>query len=759
MEFKTDIGKPWRWKDEDGLTVTRACAWSPPGCHPTACGIKYYTDDEGHLVRVEGDENNPITHGTLCVRCLTLKDATYSLMRVLHPMKRDPKYRGQADKWERITWDEAFDIIESEYRRITDKYGKESVVCFAGTGRQGGTMMPFGCATFGTPNMVDGLSGSACYMPRLTVCSYILGASYPEIDYAGALPGRYDDPSYEIPGCIICWGKDPLPSNPDGLWGHSIIELMKRGTKIITIDPRSTWLSTRAEYALRLRPGTDAALGMAMINIMVEEDLYDHDFVDKWCYGFEQLAERCQTMSPERAAKICGLDVEDIYGATRLYATSKPSSIAWGLAIDQKENGSQAGQVICALMAITECLDAPGGTIIGGANDALNEVGFGYDTMPQETQEKLIGLKEYPVYTGLTLFDNNAMTLDALETGKPYPLKMGFYMGNNIIACNGAQPKRWHDAIVKSLEFCIGFDLWFTPSVQATCDIMLPLATMAEQDGAVFTHYSALPVIYGSLTKSVECGEGKSDAELAYELGKRLNPQAWERFPTFMDFLNTLRFRNEYTHDYIKEKVFEQRPQSYYKYKTGKLRTDGQPGFNTPTGRVELWATMYQRYEEDPLPYYGEPRMSPLSTPDQFKKYPLVLTTGGRHYEYFHSEGRQIPYLREIHPDPTISINPKDAAKRKIHTGDWVVIENMFGKCQMRADVSPIVRPGVVHSDHGWWFPEEEGSEPHLYGVWRSNINNLMPVHGYNGSFGFGAPYKCLICEVTKGEVDYDGSF
>lgn len=752
MEFKTDIGKPWRW-EEDGLTVTRACAWSAPGCHPTACGIKYYTDSEGKLVKVEGDENNPITEGRLCVRCLTLKDATYSPYRVRYPMKRDPKERGNADAWERITWDEAYDIIESEYRRITERYGRESIMAIAGTGRQGGVMMTYGCATFGTPNMVDGLSGSACYMPRLTVCSYVLGATYPEIDYAGALPNRYDDERYTIPECIMVWGKDPLPSNPDGLFGHSIIDLMKRGTKIITVDPRCTWLSTRAEYNLRVRPGTDAALGMAMINIIVEEDLYDHEFVECWTYGFEQLVERCKTMPVERAAAICGLDVEDIYGAARLYATSKPSSIAWGLATDQKENGCQAGQLICALMAITGCLDAPGGTIIGGANDNLNEVGFGYDSMEPELQQKLIGLKEYPVYTGLTLFANNSLMLDALETGKPYPIKMGFYMGNNILACNGAQPKRWYEAMRESLEFCVGLDMWMTPSVEATCDVMLPLATMAEQDGAVFTHYSGLPVIYGSLTKSVDPGECKCDSEISWSLGKRLNPDVWERFPTHMDFVNSLRFRNEYKHEVLRDKVFEQRPMSYYKYKTGGLRADGQPGFNTPTGRVELWSTLYEAAGEDPLPYYGEPRMSPLSTPEQFEKYPLVLTTGARHYEYFHSEGRQIPYLRELHPDPTVQINPKDAAARGLHNGDWVVIENMFGKCQMRAEVSPIVRPGVVQADHGWWFPEEDGNEPNLYGVWRSNINNLMPVHGYNGSFGFCAPYKCMICQITKGEV------
>ena len=196
--------------------------------------------------------------------------------------------------------------------------------------------------------------------------SYILGATYPEIDYAGALPGRYDDPAYEVPGCIICWGKDPLPSNPDGPVGacgggtHEARDEdhHHRPARDVAFHPRRI----RAAPA----PGTDAALGMAMVNIMVEEDLYDHEFVENWTYGFEQLAERCAEMPVERAAKICGLDVEDIIGATRLYATAKPSSIAWGLAIDQKENGSQAGQVICALMALTGCLDAPGGTSSAG---------------------------------------------------------------------------------------------------------------------------------------------------------------------------------------------------------------------------------------------------------------------------------------------------------------------------------------------------------------------------------------------------------
>ena len=294
-----DIGKPWRY-EEDG----RTSPWSPPGCHPVGCGLKLYVNDEGKLVKVEGDENNPVTQGRLCPRCIALKDYIYNPARLLHPMKRDPKDRGNADAWEQISWDEAFDIIKKEYDRITGQYGRESIVVFAGTGREGGTFAPYGTMCFGTPNFCYSQSGYACYTPRLAAIAYIGGTTYPEWDYAGALPGRWDDPRYDLTEVLVVWGKAPLESNPDGFFGHAVVDAMRRGTRLIVIDPRVTWLAARADIHLQLRAGTDTALGMAMLNIIINEDLYDHDFVEYWCYGFEQLAERVQDMPPEKAAEI-----------------------------------------------------------------------------------------------------------------------------------------------------------------------------------------------------------------------------------------------------------------------------------------------------------------------------------------------------------------------------------------------------------------------------------------------------------------------
>ena len=754
-----DLGKPWRF-EEDGLTVTRGCAWSPPGCHPTGCGIKTYVNSNGELVRVEGDENHPITNGRLCVRCLTIRDYVYNPDRVLYPMKRAREDRGK-NKWERITWDEAYDTIAEKVKYFKDKYGAESILVMGGTGREGGPMLPaYAHACLGTPNACYTQSGYSCYIPRVAGTTYVMGATYPEMDYAGGLPGRYDDPMFKLPELIVFWGKEPLPSNGDGLFGHAAIDMMRRGSKLMSIDPRVNWVSTRADWHLRLRPGTDAALGMAMLNVIIEEDLYDHDFVDKWCYGFEQLAERVKEMPAEKAAEICDLDANQIREAARVYAAAKPAQIAWGLAIDQKSNGVQAGHCIMALEAITGNIDVPGGQLIGDVNDGL-ELGFGWNNLGPELQSKILGIKEYPAYVGLVLNAQCDMVLDALEAGddaKYYPFKMGVFEDTNFLAGTcAAQPKRWHDAMVKNLEWCFGIDVWMTPTIQATCEIFLPLSSTVEHDTVVYTHYGASPIMAGAVNKSITVGDCKGDCEIFYELGLRCMPINFEKYKDYYDFLADYRLAYKKSFEELREEVVHQKTEmcGYYKYESGRLRPDGMPGFNTPTGRVELYSTMFRQFGEDPLPYYEEPQLSPVSTPEKMEEYPFVLTTGARTYCYFHSEGKQIPYLREMNPDPLIEINPEDALKHGIADGQWVEVASPFGKCVLKAKVSQIVKSGVVHAQHGFWFPETDPEEPSLYEVWRSNINELIP-HFMVGKLGFGAPFKCLICSVKPVSENYD---
>ncbi len=839
MEFKNDLGKPWKY-EEDGFTVVRSSIWSPPGCHPVGCGVKFYVDENGRLDHVEGDENNPITRGRLCVRCLALKDYVYNPSRVIYPMRRDPEFRGQHDKWERCTWEEAYALIKEKRDYFRDTYGPESMAVFCGTGRSGGIMgQDMAQAVLGTPNACYTQSGFACYQPRSMSCSHVLGAYYPELDYAGGLEGTYDNPVYQVPEIIVIWGKQPLASNGDGLFGHAIIDLMKRGAELVVVDPRVNWLATRAKLQLRVRPGTDTAMAMAWLWVIINEDLYDHDFVEKWTYGFDEFAARINDpvmgMTPEKAAEICEVPVEDIYKAARLYATAKPASIAWGLAFDQNQNGNQAAHCVLALMAITGNIDVPGGQIIaeidaapgieealaasetGGAaggstldldkaNDEAEEAArpqkrIGWDGLPQELRDKTIGYKEYPLYVDNIRMAQADRMFDAITTGNPYKIRMGWIQSTNVLTpTNCAQPKGWYEGL-KSLEWCFATDCFITPTIEACADLILPLASCAEKDDVAMTHYAGSPVALSAVNKAVDVGETKSDVEILIELGEYLEQECLKDeegnriFADADDFLTKRRaVKAKMDFGEMREDVVFQRGVNYRKYETGLLRPDRKPGFLTPTGRVELWSTAYANYGEDPLPYYQEPAFSPHVDPELAAKYPYILTTGARQYASFHSEHRQIPVLRELHPDPLIEINPADAAEIGVADGQWVEIANDFGRAKFKAKVSPIVKKGTVQADHGWWFPERKADddardtvlpigsftedrkilgtvagtdiverlvtvdhtdEDGLYGVWQSNCNDLVANH-YNSKLGYGGPYKCNCCSVVPLKESYD---
>ena len=737
------------WKRQEGEeTIFRTCAWSPPGCHPVGCGLQVHVKD-GVVTEVEGDPEHPITKGSLCPRCLALTEYIYHPDRIVHPMKRAREDRG-LDKWEQCSWDEATDLVANAALEITEKYGAETICVFGGTGREANNWYPqWANLVFGTPNSIYAQAGWSCYGPRMSNTAFMIGGGYPEIDYAQKFDDRYDHEGWVPPEVIVLWGKEPLRSNPDGLYGHAIVEMMRKfGTKLICVDPRITWLSSRADYHLRVRPGTDAALAMAMLNTIIQEDLYDHDFVEYWCYGFEQLAERVAEMPAEKAGEICGIDPAYIKDAARMYANAKPASLQWGLAFDQSTNGMQLSHCAICLMALTANIDVPGGQILGNANSGQNETGFGFEeALGKDLISKMIGLKEYPAYANTILDAHADLTLKAMETGEPYPIKMGFYAGNNLMSCTSMEPKRWHDAMVNTLEFCFTLECFMTPSAQATCDVFLPLATAAEEDGVEFAHYGATPVGTGFMNKAITVGECKTDMETCMLVGKRLNPQLWENYHDVYDFIDDLRLHNNHRFKDVCKEVYVQKDVEYYKYETGHLRKDGMPGFNTPTGRVELWSTMFSQFGDDPLPYYQEPDFSPVSTPELAKEYPFVLTTGAREYAFFHSENRQMPTMRELHPEPQVTINPKTAEKYGIEDGGWVEIENQFGHCREKAHVTPTVDPRVIHAQHGWWFPEQDGEAPNYYGVFKAQINNLMP-HEHIGKLGLGAPYKCLLCKI-----------
>jgi anaerobic selenocysteine-containing dehydrogenase len=283
-------------------------------------------------------------------------------------------------------------------------------------------------------------------------------------------------------------------------------------------------------------------------------------------------------------------------------------------------------------------------------------------------------------------------------------------------------------------------------------DIILPAATYAERDGIGVPRPPVMRSFWGATNKAIEpVGECKSDLEIIFEIGKRLNPELWP-WQDINGVLDEMVKPMGMTFKELRDKGEICSEFEYRKYEKGMLRPDKKTGFNTPTGKVELHSTIFEKCGLNPLPYFEEPPESPVSTPEIARDYPLILTTGARSWAYFLTEQRQIPLLRQLNPDPITEIHPETAGELGIKDGDWVYIENNYGKCKQRAKITRGIHRKVVCSQQGWWFPEKSGPEPSLFGLWQSNINQLLPG-GWTGRSGHGYPYKCQMCRIYKAEA------
>jgi anaerobic selenocysteine-containing dehydrogenase len=728
--------KPWKY-EEDGLTVTRGSAWSGPGCHD-GCGVLLYTDSNGKLVKCEGDPENPYNQGRLCVRCLDVAEVTNHKDRLLYPMKRDRANRGK-DVFERITWDEALDLVYTEFTRIKNDYGPEQVAFCQGTGRDIAAYITRLAWSFGSPNYTLFLSGCACYLPRVAGFAATTG-SFWLADCAQVFPDRYDNPEYQVPEVMFIWGNYPLISNSDGFYGHWVIDLMKRGMKIVMIDPKTTWLSARSEVHLRIRPGTDAALALGILHVIIKEDIYDHDFVDRWCYGFDELVGRVKDYTPERVAQITWIPKEKIIKAAHILAKANNATMQWGVAVDMTREALPASQAIAACFQITGNVDVPGGII--APPEILNYAGgWGRELMSSEQAEKRIGLDRYPLLRFGFQIAQPDLLADAMATGKPYPIRGIWLQQNNCLSCMSARPDYLYQGLM-NCEIVVAVDLFKTPTIMAAADVVLPAATFPERDGIrVGDGVQRGEVI----NKVCQIGECRSDMEINLELGRRFNPEAWP-WDNVDDMFSAMLAETGYSFKELQEAAPLYLPFSYRRYETGKLRGDGQPGFNTPTGRIELWSTFYANAGMDPLPYFEEPIPGPASTPQLLEEYPYVLTTGARPWALFHSEHRQVPRLRRIHPQPTVYVNEKIMAENGLQEGDWVWLENVYGRARLRVEATNLYDERVMGCDHAWWFPE--GDPEQFYDTFDLNINHLNP--GIPGKSGFGSNYKTTLVKIYK---------
>ena len=653
---------------EEVKKIRTACR----SCHG-GCGVIAHVKD-GKVIKVEGDPDSPISHGTLCSKGLSILQLAYHPDRILYPMKRVGE-KGEG-KWQRITWDEALDTIAERFKKVIAEYGAESIVVGQGTGRDYESHLYRFANLLGTPNVLT--AGHMCYVSRVG-STLITCGTLPIADYEGG------------PKCIVIWACNPLWTNPDEYKGENFWRAYKKGAKLICIDPRKGFIANKADLWLQIRPGTDAALALGFHYVIIEEELYDKEFVENYIHGWEPFKERVmKDYPPDKVQEITWVDKELIRKAARMYATIKPACIHWGVPTEQTINCVNYTRATTGLMAITGNLDAPGGNalFVNPPTRTVSEFARHKD-LPPEQQAKRLGGDQFKLGARVALI-NPKKAWDAILTGKPYPLKAGILCGSNPVVTR-ANAKEAYEAL-KKLEFLVVVDLFLTPTAELA-DIFLPSATWLEQN-----HVADNWKRHGYVLARVKCmevGECWQDHKIFMELGKRMGQQWW---PTVEDALNYLLEPSGLTWEQFKEKGYLRGEMVYYKYK--------QRGFSTPTKKVELYSTILEKWGYDPLPKYVEVPESPYSTPHLLKDYPYILNAGLRTPTFFHSANRQIPWLREIRPDPIVEIHPETAKKHNIKDGQWVYLSSPRGRIKQRAKLNPNIDPRVIIAEHGWWYPE-----------------------------------------------------
>jgi anaerobic selenocysteine-containing dehydrogenase len=690
-------------------------------CHG-GCGALVHVKDN-QITKIEGDPDNPMNKGKLCPLGAASLEQVYNPKRLKYPMRRVGA-RGEG-KWQRISWDEAYGEIADRIQSVSDEIGPEGIWVGTGTGRHHFAYVSRFANAIGTPNWCE--PGTAqCFRPRVHGSVLTMG-QLPICTYTEDV----------FPELILFWGHNPIYSGPDGELGFGVKEALARKPKTIVVDPRETLLAKRADIWLQLRPGTDDALALAMLHVIIEEGLQDQDFVDQWTHGFDELAERVADYTPEWAEPITWVPVDKIRAAARLYAEVRPSMLEWGCAIEHTPNCFQTVRALLCLPSITGNIDQPGSWSFGML--ALPPFPQLFETMDEEQAQKRLGYDQHKVLSGVGAQLPSAhipTVFKAIRTGDPYPIKMGMIFGNNAFATYG-DAKLVYETLT-ALDYLVVAELYMTPTAELA-DIILPAATWAEVDAIAAVPFYGQNVVLAQ-QKTVQIGECKQDELMMTEICRRLGTEHNTEDPKEVyDYL--LGAKLGITFDELKAKGFHQLDYEYRKYE--------KTGFQTQTGKIELYCKAMEQMGLDPLPYFEEPPESPDATPELAKDFPFILITGARIPMYFQSEYRQLPTLRRGRREPECEIHPETAAALGVADGDWVSVESPRGRCRQKARLFDGIDPRVIHVQHGWWFPEEDGPD---YGIWRSNANALTSMDPpYCPSMGT-YQLRALLCRVVKAE-------
>lgn len=669
------------------------------------CGLLVGTKN-GQIVKVKGNPSGILNKGYICSKGRATAERLTHAQRLRRPLKRRGK-RG-AGNWEPIAWPEAIEIIKGNLNHIKATEGARAVAFCQG--------MPKGLEhfvlirlanTFGSPNVVT--VQDVCHAPR-EISGFHTCGFYPVADYRHASR------------LIMLWGSNITATNEEGQICSQVWTQIRNGTELIVIDPRRTDLAAQAKFWLQLRPGTDAALALAFLNVVIGERLHDSVFVDAWTSGFTELTAHVKSYSPERVAAITGVPADLIREAARAYAASAPAAIGWGNAIEQNTHSCDTARALACLMAICGNLDVSGGNVQALDPPVLTLGKFvRAGLLPNKKSEMLHACHE--TIRGLMTVPP-AYFKKAIIVGVPYHVRGAYMQGTNPLV--GYADSQQTFAALNRLEFLAVSDIFMTPTA-SMADIVLPAATHLEFDdighyGLGHGYILARPKVVDPPT---ECWP---DIKILNTLGRELTGEEhW--YGDYRELLDEVLAPAGVNFDSFCKLEILQGVEQFKKYQTA--------GFRTPSGKVELMLSRAETLKAPALPRFTEPS-------DIKPEFPLVLTSyKNRHY--LHSSFRWIDTLRRQSPEPLAQIHPQTAADHDICNGGLMVIETAGGRIVQTAQLSDAIKPGVIAAAYGWWFPEKKDGRQF---DWQSANYNMLTTTDRLGK-EFGSPdLKGIPCRI-----------
>ncbi|MGH9766174.1 MAG: molybdopterin-containing oxidoreductase family protein [Blastocatellia bacterium] len=665
---------------QDRRIVRGAC---PHDC-PDTCSF-FVTVENGRAVKIEGAEDHPTTNGFLCTKVNRYLERTYSSQRVLYPMKRaGEKGRGI---FERISWDEALDTIAARFKEIAADNPQ--------------AILPYSYA--GTMGFVQSQSIDRRFFHKLgasllarTICADAGAAGYRAT--IGLSMGT-DPEQFNNAKLIVIWGSNVITSNVH-LW-PMILEAKRNGAKVIAIDPYRSLTAEKCDEHLAVLPGTDGALALAMMNVIIKENLVDHDYVERYTLGFDLLRERVMEYPPSRVAAITGLSEEAIVRLAREYATTKPAVIRLNYGLQRHAGGGMAVRAITCLPALVGAWrDAAGGALLStsgtfGINaQALERPDLIWNN-PRTINMSAIGdaLLGYQRVQALNVKDAPTETLEPLDP----PVRSIYVYNSNPVAI--APDSRSVIAGFKREDlFTVVHEIFQTDTADYA-DILLPATTQLEH----FDIHKAYGHLYMLINKpAIEpIGEAKPNSEVFRLLAERMGftddcfKESDEEIARQAIKYDHPRMQG-ITFDELKERGWMRLgvPETFAPFAEGN--------FPTPSGKCEFFSETLARQGLDPLPIYIPPRESAQTAPELARKYPLAIISPPAH-NFLNSSFANLPTFVKAEKEPHLEIHPADAAARNIKDGDRVRVFNDRGEFNLKARVSAKARPGVVVALSVWW--------------------------------------------------------